>query len=80
MDWTEYHHSANYLRELYRRLQEYVQSVALRLMDVDYGDVLGKPEFKVLLNNRWGIKVYPVPSPSLSDPLPSPISHLPFQC
>jgi len=28
----------------------------------DYGDVLGKPEFKVLLNNRWGAKVYTVSS------------------
>jgi hypothetical protein len=31
-----------------------------READVDYGDVLGKPEFKVLLNNRWGVNVYPV--------------------
>jgi len=31
--------------------------------DLDYGDVLSKPEFKVLLNNRWGVKVYPVLPP-----------------
>jgi hypothetical protein len=34
-------------------------SIGLRLT-VDYGEVLGRPEFKVLLNNRWGVKVVPV--------------------
>jgi hypothetical protein len=34
-------------------------SIGARLT-IDYGEVLGKPEFKVLLNNRWGVKVIPV--------------------
>jgi hypothetical protein len=29
-------------------------------LTIDYGEVLGRPEFKVLLNNRWGVKVVPV--------------------
>jgi hypothetical protein len=28
--------------------------------NLGFGDVLIKPEFKVLLNNRWGVTVVPV--------------------
>lgn len=75
MEWTEYNYSADDFREFYTRFQKYQSMAGRERLIVDYGEVLGKPEFKVLLNNRWGVKVYPVqiPLPLIASLYASPL-------